>query len=218
MNFSYLKRVAFSSLLLFTLTPELFAQDTIEHKNSVTLGGYFASFNDIDGRAYTVGYQYELNRYITFEGNLSHASASNFPDYIERQSATDTQTPVGWYSKTAVENIATYVHFSIINNSHHFFSLFGGIGYMQADSSDYIKTLFRIYYSDGTLASESASYYLYVEKKNFVSKNYGLQYKYSFNNGFQVGVDLRGVSPLGKNTFLGQPDYLSAGLLIGKTF
>jgi len=89
---------------------------------------------------------------------------------------------------------------------------------MWVDSSDYVVITSRQYDQNGNLIAAGASYYLYAEKRNFVSKNYGTQYKYSFNNGFQLGVDVRGVAPLGKNSFLGQPDYLSAEVLIGKSF
>ncbi|WP_116789721.1 hypothetical protein [Flavobacterium psychrotrophum] len=195
----------------------LFSQEAPKHQNnSVTLGGYTASFTDINGYAVAVGYQYKLHRYITIEGNISHASGSSFPDYLEQQTETDPDSPTQWSTKTAVENIAANLHFSVINNKHHFLSAYAGLGYMSVASTDYIMTK-SVVYNQGVI-SISSSYYLYAEKKSFASKNYGLQYKYSFNNGFQVGADIRGVSPLGKNSFLGQPNYLSAGILIGKKF
>lgn len=194
-----------------------FAQEPeTEHKNSVTLGGYTASFTDINGYAVAVGYQYKLHRYITIEGNISHASGSNFPDYLEQQTETDPDSPTQWSTKTAVENIAANLHFSIINNKHHFLSAYAGLGYMAVASTDYIMTK-SVVYNQG-VTSISSSYYLYAGEKSFASKNYGAQYKYSFNNGFQIGADVRGVSPLGKNSFLGQADYLSAGILVGKSF
>lgn len=185
----------FSFMTLSSQTKEMFI-----------LGGGFAHFDSSDGFEINMSFFKEVNSILGVELKSSYANTNEFPRvYNLFEQLEDTY----WYSKSSIFNFSIQAHLIFINEKRHFFSFYGGLGYMfinTVDNSNYV------------VSSEEVLFNSTINSYSTFSNSLGIKYIYFFNK-FGIGFNANYVSRLKDDSrFFGQHNYRTLGLFLTRKF
>lgn len=191
------------SIAIFIFSISIVSSQT---KELFSLGGGFAHFDSSDGLELNMSFFKEINTVLGVELKSAYANTSEFPKvYNLYEQLEETY----WYSKSSIYNLSIQTHLIFINEKRHFFSFYGGIGFMfinTVDNSNYV------------ISSDEVIFNSTINSYSTFSNSLGIRYIYFFNK-LGVGFNANYVSRLKDDSnYFGQHNYRTLGLFLTRKF
>lgn len=187
-------------------TKETKQKQLSKHKNMVSfgLGTGVARYNKTPALIYNASYQRDIIRRLSLELHFEQYRTNTFPDFatpegsyshspiLEVKKFINEKIKEGYmdweWMRTQTTSLVVNVLFHMVENVHHRFSVYAGLGYVNLNGLAYgissyqtdVTTGAVIGYHDDT-RQYNANYWLW---------DCGLRYAYTFADRFSLGLDV----------------------------